>query len=55
MATHSSILMQKILWPEEPGGLQSTGSQRVGPSQDCRNSKYSSLLVTKFFPLIYGT
>ena len=30
MATHSSILVWKILWTEEPGGLQSTGSQRVG-------------------------
>ena len=30
MATHSSILAWKISWTEEPGGLQSTGSQRVG-------------------------
>jgi len=30
MATHSSILAWKILWTEEPGGLQSMGSQRVG-------------------------
>ena len=30
MATHSSILAWKILWTEEPGGLQSLGSQRVG-------------------------
>ena len=30
MATHSSILAWKIPWPEEPGGLQSMGSQRVG-------------------------
>ena len=30
MATHSSILAWKIPWTEEPGGLQSTGSQRVG-------------------------
>ena len=28
MATHSSIAW-RILWTEEPGGLQSTGSQRV--------------------------
>ena len=27
MATHSSILAWKILWTEEPGGLQSMGSQ----------------------------
>ena len=30
MATHSSILAWKISWTEEPGGLQSTGLQRVG-------------------------
>ena len=30
MAPHSSILAWKIPWTEEPGGLQSTGSQRVG-------------------------
>ena len=30
MATHSSILAWKISWTEEPGGLQSMRSQRVG-------------------------
>ena len=30
MATHSSILAWQIPWTEEPGRLQSTGSQRVG-------------------------
>ena len=29
VATHSSILAWRIPWAEEPGGLQSTGSQRV--------------------------
>ena len=29
METHSSILAWIILWTEEPGGLQSIGSQRV--------------------------
>ena len=29
MATHSSILAWKIPWVEEPGRLQSMGSQRV--------------------------
>ena len=28
MATHSSVLAWKIPWTEEPGGLQSMGSQR---------------------------
>ena len=30
MATLSHILAWKILWTEEPGGLQSIGSQTVG-------------------------
>ena len=30
MSTHSSILTWKIPWMEEPGRLQSMGSQRVG-------------------------
>ena len=29
MATRSSILVREISWTEEPGGLQSMGSQRV--------------------------
>ena len=30
MATYASILAWRISWTEEPGGLQSMGSQRVG-------------------------
>ena len=30
MATHSSILVWRIPWTEEPSGLQSMGSQRFG-------------------------
>ena len=30
MAPHSSTLAWKILWTEEPGGLPSMGSHRVG-------------------------
>ena len=30
MATQSSIIAWRIPWTEEPGGLQSMGSQRVG-------------------------
>ena len=32
-ATHSNILAWRVPWTEEPGGLQFTGLQRVGP--DC--------------------
>ena len=30
MATHSSIVAGRISWTEQPGGLQSMGSQRIG-------------------------
>ena len=30
MAAHSSTIAWKITWPEEPGRLQSMGSQRIG-------------------------
>ena len=30
VATHSSVLVWKIPWTEEPGGLQSMGFRRVG-------------------------
>ena len=33
MANHSSILAWRITWTEEPGGLQSMGSQRVRNDQ----------------------
>ena len=32
MATHFSILACRVPWTEDPGGLQYTGSQRVGLS-----------------------
>ena len=30
ISTHSSILAWRMLWKEEPGRLQSIGSQRIG-------------------------
>ena len=33
MATHSSVLAWNVPWTEEPGGLQSMGSQRVGTTE----------------------
>ena len=42
MATHSSILAWKIPWTEESGGLQSTGSKRVG--QDLRDLERMHIL-----------
>ena len=43
MATHSSILAWKIPWTEEPGGLQSMGSQRVGHNLATKHRKGSEL------------
>ena len=33
MAIHSRVLAWKVLWTQEPGGLQSMGSQRVRPDR----------------------
>ena len=37
--THSSILAWKISWTEELGGLQSTGSERVGQGLATKQQK----------------
>ena len=52
MATHSSILAWRIPWMEEPGGLQSTGSQRV--IQDLATEQHTphphwTILAWRFF------
>ena len=39
MSTYSSILAWEIPWTEEPGGLQSMGSQRVGHSLQAKNGQ----------------
>ena len=44
MATHSSILAWEIPWTEEPGRLQSMGSQRV--RQRLNNNNKSFLIQT---------
>ena len=40
MATHSSILAWRILWTEEPGGLQSMRWQRVGNTKVTEHSTH---------------
>ena len=40
METYSSILVWKIPWTEEPGGLQSMGSQRVGDNRAQHSISY---------------
>ena len=44
MATHSSILAWETPRTEEPGGLQSMGSQRVGHNLGINNSNLSIVL-----------
>ena len=45
MATHSSILAWEIPWKEEPGGLQSMGSQRVGHDLETNNKIFMTSFV----------
>ena len=51
MAIHSSVLAGKIPWAEEPGRLQSMGSQRVGHHPATEHSVYISGLLPQFVPL----
>ena len=54
MATHSSILTRRIPWTEEPGGLQSTASQRTERlSTYARTRTYISILVQGKNPALY--
>ena len=48
MATHSSILACRIPWTEEPGGLQSVGSQRVWHDW-ATNTSHTILFKTHFY------
>ena len=45
MTTHSSILAWEIPWTEEPGGLESLGSHRVG--HDLATKQQQSCLYTR--------
>ena len=50
MSTHTSILVRKISWTEEPGGLQSMGLQRVRHNcSDLAHTYINSFL--DFFPI----
>ena len=44
MATHSSILAWRILWTEQPGRLQSMGSDR---SERLRHTSYIASVIKK--------
>ena len=48
MATHSSILPRESPWIEEPGRLQSMGSQRVGHDRLCtahKNNEFYKVIL----------
>ena len=45
MATHSSLLAWRILWTEEPGGLQSMGSQRIGHDLATKNQQQQATCI----------
>ena len=48
MATHSSILAWRIPWTEEPGGLQSVGSQKSRTRLSIRCMDVFSWLISSF-------
>ena len=50
MATRSSILAWEILWTEEPGGLQSMGSQRVRHNLATKLQQYSQCQLVPIDP-----
>ena len=49
MGTHSSILAWETPWTEEPGRLQSMGSQRVG--QDFETKQQYIMVKTLSYPV----
>ena len=52
MATHSSLVVWRTPWTEEPGRLQSTGSQRV--RHDCARKHACSIFLSLglFLPVL---
>ena len=55
MATHSSILTWEIPWTEEPGGLQSMGSQKESDTtEQLNNNSIKSSCELKFYFLTIG-
>ena len=47
-ASHPSILTREIPWTEEPGGIPSTGSQRIGHDSATRQQSRSSPVQSHF-------
>ena len=55
MATHSIFLPEKILWTEEPGGLQSMRSQTVGHNLTTDHHPRLRMVITMVWSLNRGT
>ena len=49
IASHSSILAWEIPWTEEPGGLQSMGSQRVGHDLMTKTNILGLALILQYY------
>ena len=45
MAAHSSVLAWRIPWTEEPGGLQSIGSQRAGHDLATKQQQHIEIAI----------
>ena len=54
MAIHSSILTWRIPWTEEPGGLQSMRSQRIGHNRATNTNEYSYCFSKKFILFLFN-
>ena len=52
MEIHSSILAWKIPWTEEPGGLQSTGSQWVGHDLAAKQQQQTHSMAERHLDLV---
>ena len=53
MATHSGVLAWKIPWTEEPGQLQSMGSQRVGHNLATKQQQHenNTTMIKYLYPI----
>ena len=49
MVTHSSILAWKIPWTEEPGRLQSMGSERIGHNSATNTFTFTTYLLSTYY------
>ena len=52
MATHSSVLAWRISWTEEPGGLQSTGSQRESDTTEVTEHTHTKYIKVLAFVIL---